>query len=103
MALREWSAPKPAGNVAQLEFAGCKRVEVGPIINELVTYWTKRFEEGGASRDFYLKAKRAGEQFLVSIGWRYLPARSTPDPERLPTHTARSTLDVLPPFRASCT
>lgn len=75
---REWTPPpEPTGNPAQLALPDCEPVEVGRIVKELVTFWTERYERTGnhGERDFYLRPKRAGEQLLVSVGWRFL---STP-------------------------
>lgn len=81
-AAREWTPPEPPGRAAQLELAGCERIELGPILKELVVYYAERVEEGGAHRDSHRKMKEAGERVLASIGWRRLPVRWTPDPEK---------------------
>jgi hypothetical protein len=76
---REWTPPTPAGNPGQLALPDCEPVDVGRIVKELVTLWAERWEgtANGQTRDFYLRPKRAGEQLLVSFGWRYLPTPPT--------------------------
>lgn len=74
---REWTPPTPSGHPGQMELPGCEPVEVGQIVAALVAYWAERYERAGFldNRDFYLAPKRAGEQLLVSFGWRNLPAQ----------------------------
>lgn len=82
---RAWTPPPAAVNAGQMELAGCEPIEVGATVAALVAYWRDQAEEAdGGSRDFYLKAQRAGERFLVSIGWRFLPVDASLDPGQLP-------------------
>lgn len=69
---RVWTPPVPKCHAEQMELPGCEPVQVGRVVAGLVEFWAERYEGQGSKggRDFYLRPKRAGEQLLVSFGWR---------------------------------
>ncbi len=66
-----YRTPRPDGATR-----GRETVEAYHVVADLVCYGTERWEHDDCYRDSYVPSKRAGEQLLVSYGWRFLAVES---------------------------